>query len=139
MFNVSTMKKTVLKKRKRLGKGEGSNRGKNCGKGHKGQIKRSGKRPVTFVGGNKSLVRRTPKLKGFKAYDRKNKVEYNTDLLADYFSKGETVSMATLLEQNLIGDKIKFVRIIKGYSDIEFTIAQEDNIYLTKGVKSAIK
>lgn len=137
MFKVSEIQKTVLKKRKRLGKGEGSGRGKNCGKGHKGQIKRGGKMPTTFVGGNKSLVRRTPKLKGFKAFDRKDKVILNTDRLIEIFDSKEIISFETLLEKGLISDKIKKVRIIKGFSDeVKLNFADSENIHLTKGVKT---
>lgn len=138
MFKVSEMEK-VVQKNKLLGRGPGSGRGKNSGKGHKGQNKRAGKRPVTFVGGNKSLVRRTPKLKGFKAYDRKNSIEINTDILIPKFEKGSTVSMASLLEKGFIGDKIKKVRIIKGYLAIEnLDFVDDAKIHLTKGVKSVI-
>lgn len=139
MFKVSEIKKIVPKRRKRLGKGEGSNRGKNCGKGHKGQIKRSGKMPVTFVGGNKSLVRRSPKLKGFKAYDRKNKVELNTDLLVKEFTAKESINMESLLAKDLITNKIKFVRVVKGYNtEVSLNIEESENIHLTKGVKEVI-
>ncbi|ASS47046.1 50S ribosomal protein L15p (L27Ae) [Candidatus Nasuia deltocephalinicola] len=48
--------------KKRLGRGIGSNLGKTCGKGHKGQKSRSGKigKPF-FEGGQTPLYRRLPK------------------------------------------------------------------------------
>lgn len=54
-------------RRKRLGRGPGSGRGGTAGKGHKGQLARSGgqSRPG-FEGGQTPLYRRIPK-KGFKS------------------------------------------------------------------------
>lgn len=54
------------KKKRRLGRGQGSGRGRTCGRGHKGQKARSGgKIPPWFEGGQMPLARRTP-IKGFK-------------------------------------------------------------------------
>jgi large subunit ribosomal protein L15 len=54
------------KKKRRVGRGPGSGRGKTCGRGHKGQKSRSGgKIPPWFEGGQMPLARRVP-IKGFK-------------------------------------------------------------------------
>ena len=68
------------KKRKRLGRGPGSGWGKTAGRGHKGQLSRSGysKRP-NFEGGQTPLHRRLPKF-GFTNIFRK---EYQIVNLAD--------------------------------------------------------
>jgi large subunit ribosomal protein L15 len=59
------------KKKRRIGRGPGSGRGKTCGRGHKGQKSRSGgKIPPWFEGGQMPLARRTP-IKGFKNPTRK--------------------------------------------------------------------
>ena len=71
------------KNRKRIGRGQGSGWGKTSGKGHKGQLARSGGGvPAGFEGGQMPLARRLPK-RGFKNPFR---VEY------------ETVNVGTLLE-----------------------------------------
>ena len=76
----------ATKRRKRLGCGPGSGKGKTCGKGHKGQNARSGggKGPV-FEGGQLPLYRRLPK-RGFS--NARFKVTYATlnlsDLNCDY-------------------------------------------------------
>ncbi|UCC44534.1 MAG: 50S ribosomal protein L15 [Candidatus Zixiibacteriota bacterium] len=50
------------KKRRRVGRGAGSQRGKTSGRGHKGQLSRSGaKRKRGFEGGQMPLHRRLPK------------------------------------------------------------------------------
>jgi large subunit ribosomal protein L15 len=56
----------IKKKRKRLGKGEGSGYGAQSGKGHKGQKARAGGNvPDWFEGGQMPIQRRLPK-RGFK-------------------------------------------------------------------------
>ena len=52
-------------RRKRVGRGIGSGRGKTAGRGTKGTKARTSV-PAAFEGGQMPLVRRIPKLKGFK-------------------------------------------------------------------------
>jgi large subunit ribosomal protein L15 len=59
------------KSRRRLGHGTGSGRGKTSGRGHKGQLSRSGsKRKIGFEGGQRPLHQRLPKF-GFTNVFRK--------------------------------------------------------------------
>jgi large subunit ribosomal protein L15 len=55
----------ATKRRKRVGRGEASGKGKTAGRGTKGTKARNTVRPG-FEGGQMPLVRRVPKLKGFK-------------------------------------------------------------------------
>jgi len=57
----------AVKKRKRIGRGNASGHGTTAGKGTKGQLSRSGggKGPG-FQGGRMALIRRVPRLPGFK-------------------------------------------------------------------------
>jgi large subunit ribosomal protein L15 len=55
---------------RRVGRGEGSGRGKTAGRGTKGTRAR-GTVPLFFEGGQMPLVRRVPKLKGFTPPNRK--------------------------------------------------------------------
>lgn len=58
--------KGARKRKRRVGRGEGSGRGGTSGKGHKGQKSRSGGSiPAWFEGGQLPLTRRIP-IKGFK-------------------------------------------------------------------------
>ena len=59
----------AVRPRKRVGRGPGSGTGKNCGRGEKGQTKRSKIHPW-FEGGQMPLQRRVPK-RGFKNPFRK--------------------------------------------------------------------
>jgi len=140
MFHLSDNLKTTFKKIKRIGRGNGSHRGKNSGKGHKGQLKRAGKTPKFFEGGRKSIVRRTPKLAGFKRAERKNLAIVTLSAINKGYENGETVSMATLAEKKLINSKIKLVRVTKtGELTKKVVFAEEENLHLTKGVKEVIK
>lgn len=54
---------------KRVGRGEGSGHGKTAGRGSKG-TKARGSVPAGFEGGQMPLLRRVPKLKGFRPPNR---------------------------------------------------------------------
>src|SRR5918997_2081850 len=54
----------AVKPRKRVGRGEGSGRGKTAGRGTKG-TKARGEVHIFFEGGQMPITRRIPKLKGF--------------------------------------------------------------------------
>jgi large subunit ribosomal protein L15 len=58
------------KQRRRVGRGDGSGRGKTAGRGTKG-TKARGKVKIFFEGGQMPLIRRVPKLKGFTPPNRK--------------------------------------------------------------------
>jgi large subunit ribosomal protein L15 len=83
------------KKRKRIGRGEGSGHGGTSTKGHKGYKARSGgKRSPGFEGGQMPLQRRLPK-RGFKNPFRKEWEIVNLRDLAE-FSEGTIVDMERL-------------------------------------------
>jgi len=92
--------------KKRLGKGQGSGTGKTSGKGHKGQLSRSGgKSRPWFSGGQMPLQRRLPK-RGFTNIFRKEYTVVNLDKL-NGFSDGAIVTPKLL----------KSVGIIKKWKD----------------------
>jgi large subunit ribosomal protein L15 len=85
------------------------------------------------------LIRRLPKVRGFKNYDRKNKLTLTLTAIDKAYSKGEEVSLTTLLEKGLITNLIKKVRIINtGTLSNKLTFKEEEGLYLTKGVKGII-
>lgn len=89
------------KPKKRLGRGNASGTGKTSGKGHKGQLSRSGNKPSpVFEGGQIPLFQRLPK-RGFKNVNHK---EYSIVNLDDFnvFNDGDVVTPAMLLEQKII-------------------------------------
>ena len=82
-MNLSNLKpaKGSTKKRKRIGRGEGSGHGGTSTRGHKGAQSRSGySRKIGFEGGQMPLQRRVPKT-GFKNFFRVEYTGINLDVL----------------------------------------------------------
>lgn len=76
-LNNITAQPGSVKQRKRLGRGQGTGQGGTAGKGHKGQLARSGgKVRAGFEGGQTPLYRRLPK-KGFTNIHRRTQATLN--------------------------------------------------------------
>jgi large subunit ribosomal protein L15 len=89
------------KQRKRVGRGPGSGSGKTAGRGHKGQLSRSGyTRRRNFEGGQMPLIRRLPK-RGFTNIFRKDLVIVNVGQL-ERFPAGSEVTPEVMLAEGLI-------------------------------------
>lgn len=139
MFTLHNLIKTTTKEKKRLGRGEGSGLGKNSGKGHKGQLKRSGAKRMTFEGGQKSLVRRAPKMTKAFDYQKKTTLVFSLSILDKYFEDGDTLDLATFEAKGLVSGNIKQIRVIKsGTTTKKLKIIEDEKVYLTKGVKDTI-
>ncbi|HVN75038.1 MAG TPA: 50S ribosomal protein L15 [Thermoanaerobaculaceae bacterium] len=99
------------KDRKRVGRGPGSGHGKTAGKGHKGQLSRSGhSHRRNFEGGQMPLVRRMPK-RGFTNIFRKEFVIVNVGQL-DRFPAGAEVTPEVLLAEGVISQLRDGVKIL---------------------------
>jgi large subunit ribosomal protein L15 len=95
---------------KRLGRGRGSGLGQTAGKGHKGQLARSGgKVRRGFEGGQTPLIRRLPKV-GFTNIFRKQVSIVNISDLARL--KDNIVNHETLYASNLIKSKTEYVKLL---------------------------
>lgn len=92
--------KGAYKKRTRLGRGEGSGKGKTAGRGSKGQRKRGTIRPG-FEGGQMPLHRRLPK-RGFKNIFSKDFTAIRLDRIVAKFSAGEVVDAESLKARGLV-------------------------------------
>jgi len=103
------------KKRKRVGRGEGSGHGKQSGRGHKGAGARSGYAAKRgHEGGQMPYFRRLPKF-GFT--NAPFKVKFWTVNLQDIvshpaFAKGGAVNAATLITAGLIRDDSRDLKIL---------------------------
>lgn len=104
-MNLSNLKpaKGAVRKKKRIGRGEGSGAGDTATRGHKGAKSRSGySRKAGFEGGQMPLARRVPKY-GFK---NRNRIEYkgvNLDVLQKL---ADAQSLETIDPQALISNRI---------------------------------
>jgi large subunit ribosomal protein L15 len=102
-------------KRKRIvGRGQGSGRGTTAGKGNKGQQSRSGgKTYVGFEGGQMPLYRRLAH-RGFSNYPFKKEYQViNLTEIQNSYADGETVSIQSLVLKGLVKGAVP-VKILGG-------------------------
>ncbi|MDR2417491.1 MAG: 50S ribosomal protein L15 [Treponema sp.] len=95
------------RKRKRIvGRGQGSGHGTTAGKGNKGQKARSGgKTYVGFEGGQMPLYRRLAQ-RGFSNYLFKKEVQIvNLEMIEKAYNEGELVDVTSLTAKRLIKEK----------------------------------
>jgi len=94
------------KRRRILGRGQGSGRGTTSGKGHKGQQARSGGKTYGgFEGGQMPLYRRLAH-RGFSNYPFKKEWQIvNLDEIDKRYAAGETVDTETLRQKGLVKGK----------------------------------
>ncbi|MCJ7665421.1 MAG: 50S ribosomal protein L15 [Actinobacteria bacterium] len=95
----------TAKKKKRVGRGDGSGHGTTSGRGTKGQLSRSGgKTRIGFEGGQMPLQRRIPHLKGFKNLRKRLFNILNVGDLEN-FKQDSTIDYKVLEEKGLIMKK----------------------------------
>jgi large subunit ribosomal protein L15 len=109
------------KKKKRVGRGDGSGHGGTAGKGAKGQNARSGHsvRP-NFEGGQMPLTRRMPK-RGFKNPMRQIIAIVNIEQLKG-FAQGALVDRDTLTAVGLVSGRVDGVKVL-GNGEINFPLS----------------
>ncbi len=104
------------KKRMRVGRGIGSGKGKQAGRGGKGQTARSGVRIKGFEGGQMPLHRRLPK-RGFNNIFALDLTEVNLDRLqeaidAKKLDAGATVNAEALVKSGILRRSKDGVRLL---------------------------
>jgi len=114
-----------VKRRKRVGRGMASGKGKTSGRGMKGQNARSGggKGPY-FEGGQLPLVRRLPFRRGFTNINRIEYKPVNLDRLQEKFGEGSReITPETLVDAGIIKRSDKAVATLgKGELNGAFTV-----------------
>jgi large subunit ribosomal protein L15 len=98
-------------RRKRIGRGIGSGRGKTSTRGMKGQLARHNEIPARFEGGQNPIHRRVPK-RGFVNIEREELHGINVGRLEGVFQAGEEVTQEVLLERGLIPKRAKLVKLL---------------------------
>lgn len=103
----------ATKKKKRVGRGPGSGRGKTATRGQKGQKARTGHHGarVGFEGGQMPMQRRLPK-RGFKNPFRVEAHAVNVADLERRFDAGATVDIAALRAVGLVPKKADVIKIL---------------------------
>ena len=103
--------KGAKKRKKIVGRGNGSGHGKTACRGSKGQRSRSGgKVRRGFEGGQMPLYRRVPK-RGFTSRSREKTVVINIEKL-NCFKDGSVVSLEHLIEKGLLKSQNALIKIL---------------------------
>lgn len=103
------------KARKRVGRGEGSGKGKTAGRGTKGTRAR-GEVHLFFEGGQMPLIRRVPKLKGFTPPRRKHYGAVNLTAVAGLGV--DEVGPDELRSAGLVHKRDKLIKVL-GSGDLD--------------------
>lgn len=137
-MNLSSLKppEGSKKKRKRVGRGEGSGHGGTSCKGHKGQNARSGGgvRPG-FEGGQMPLSRRLPK-RGFRNPFRKTIIAVNLDQLKK-FPEGSIIDEDAIVSAGLVKKKGDGIKIL-GRGNIDYPISLKVEM-VSRGARDKIQ
>jgi len=138
-MRLNTIKPGAGSKRTRLrvGRGASAGQGKTCGRGVKGQrARKGGYHKVGFEGGQMPLQRRLPKI-GFRSAMKASRAELTlSDLMR---VEGGEVTLAGLIEANLVPEATKLVKIIVSGAITKAYVIKDKTITATKGAKSAVE
>ena len=141
-MKLNTLNIKLKEKKKRLGRGIGSSKGKTSGRGHKGQKSRSGVAIKSFEGGQMPLYRRLPK-RGFKTLKSKKDVAlFNLDRIQKMIKKNKNLSstkfnLINLQKSNLLPKRYKKIKIL-GFGDLKEKFDIEAN-FISKKAKKKIE
>ena len=128
------------KDRKRVGRGIGSGTGKTCGRGHKGQLSRSGaKHRRGFEGGQMPLQRRLPKV-GFVS--RQVVLKTTAQLRLDQLERLPTeirVDLESLKAAKLVKQRVKKVKIFLAGELSRKVDILIGSLKVTRGARAAIE
>ena len=140
-MKLNTLISKNSKKKKRLGRGIGSSKGKTSGRGPKGQNSRSGVAIKSFEGGQMPLYRRLPK-RGFKSIKKKNIALINLSRIQNIVDNKKILSNTKINLQNLqksrvINSKYRKLKLL-GSGDVKTKFDIEVN-FISKSAKEKIE
>ena len=141
-MKLNTLNIKLKEKKKRLGRGIGSSKGKTSGRGHKGQKSRSGVAIKSFEGGQMPLYRRLPK-RGFKTLkSRKDVALFNLDRLQKMIKKNKNLLspkfyLNNLQKSKLLPKRYKKIKVL-GFGDLKEKFDIEVN-FISKNAKKKIE
>ena len=128
----------AIRKKKRIGRGPGSGKGKTGGRGLKGQKSRSGVAINGYEGGQMPLYQRLPK-RGFNNPNRKSYAVVNLGLIEKFIGEKKLdikaeINEDTLVASGLVRRKLDGVRILaKG------ELKSKVNLVVTGASRAAIE
>ena len=140
MSTLNNLEKTKRKKI-RVGRGIGSDKGKTSGRGVKGQKSRSGVAIKSFEGGQMPLYRRLPK-RGFNPIKKINIGIINLGKIQYFIKKNsinykEKINLELLKKLNIVNKKSEKLKIL-GSGEIKDKITVEANFF-SKSAKDKLE
>ncbi len=138
-MNLSNLEKITKRKKKRVGQGHGSGRGKTSGRGTKGQLAR-GKMPLIFEGGALPLIKRLPfrRGKGRNRVFAKKPIIINVQAL-NLLPKDSTVDIASLISRHIVDEKDAKIYGVKILGDGKLHTPLTVKLPVSKGARAKIE
>ena len=138
-MNLSNLSKTTIRKKKRVGLGHGSGRGKTAGRGTKG-LKARGNVPLDFEGGALPLIKRLPFLRGKGRNKALKKKPFVINISAlNIFSKDQTVDIESLSKHKMVDLETAKQVGVKILGDGELGVALTVKVSVSKGAAKKIE
>ncbi|HIF61375.1 MAG TPA: 50S ribosomal protein L15 [Candidatus Pelagibacter sp.] len=141
-MRLNTINIKLKEKKKILGRGIGSGKGKTSGRGHKGQKARSGVAIKSFEGGQMPLYRRLPK-RGFNPIKSKiniamiNLYKIQEIIEKKNISTDQKLNLSVLQKNKQINKKYNKLKLL-GSGEIKGKLNVEVN-YISSSAKSKIE
>ena len=131
----------ITTKKKRVGRGIGSGKGKTSGRGHKGQKSRSGVAIKSFEGGQMPLYRRLPK-RGFNPIKKDSLGKINLGKIQYFIEKNsinntDKINLDLLKKLNILNKNSKKLKIL-GSGKIKNKVIIEANFF-SKSAKDKLE
>lgn len=119
-MELNNLVSVANKKKKILGRGIGSGKGKTSGRGHKGQKARTSGGVKGFEGGQTPIYRRLPK-HGFKHHETIKEEILTTDTISNLIESGKFGTEITKQEliDNGIVSKDSIVKLLAGKNEVK--------------------
>ena len=132
MTRLNTIGEINVKKKKRVGRGIGSGKGKTSGRGHKGQKSRSGVAIKSFEGGQMPLYRRLPK-RGFNSIKKIRVGKINLGKIQLFIeqkkiNKSEKINLNLLKKLKIINKNSIKLKIL-GFGEVKEKINIEADLF----------
>jgi len=137
-MKLSSLTKITKTRKKRLGQGHGSGRGKTAGRGTKGQKARRNI-PLTFEGGALTLIKRLPFMKG----KGKNKSFKNGPIVVNVkvlnlLKKDTIVDVESLIENKIVDSDYAKKYGVKILGDGKLAVSLTVKLPVSKGAAKKI-
>lgn len=137
-MKLSSLTKITKTRKKRLGQGHGSGRGKTAGRGTKGQ-KAKGNIPLSFEGGALTLIKRLPFMRG----KGKNKSFKNGPIIVNVkvlnlLKKGTVVDIKSLIDNKIVDSGYAKRYGVKILGDGDLSVSLVVKLPVSKGALKKI-